>query len=137
VPYAREHPRCDQSLCRQSGHGGGPRDMMRLDEPEAILEELAEVRVLGGRAIVEVTVAGWGRDVGRLRDFSQRSGLHVVATSGYYVEACHPPWAAGLDVDALAEALVREVTEGADGPDVRPGVPTRAVSRPGIERARA
>jgi phosphotriesterase-related protein len=88
---------------------------MVLDEPESILEELAELRALGAGTIVETTVAGWGRDVARLRELSERSGLHVVATSGYYVETCHPPDTGTLDVDALAERLVREVTLGADG----------------------
>jgi phosphotriesterase-related protein len=96
---------------------------MVLDEPEVILEELAELRVLGVGAIVETTVAGWGRDVACLRQFSERSGLHIVATSGYYVEACLPAEAHALDVDTLAERLVREVTDGADGTPTPPRGP--------------
>jgi predicted metal-dependent phosphotriesterase family hydrolase len=110
---------------------------MVLDEPESILEELAELRALGAGTIVETTVAGWGRDVARLRELSERSGLHVIATSGYYVEACHPPDTGTLDVDALAERLVREVTLGADGTTIRPGVLKSAISRPSIEGAEA
>jgi predicted metal-dependent phosphotriesterase family hydrolase len=71
---------------------------MVLDEPEVILKELAEVRALGVGTIVETTVAGWGRDVARLRWFSERSGLHIVATSGYYVEVCLPADSHRLDV---------------------------------------
>jgi phosphotriesterase-related protein len=60
-------------------------------------------------------------------------GLHIVATSGYYVEACLPAEAHALDVDTLAERLVREVTDGADGTPIRPGVLKSAISRPAIE----
>jgi predicted metal-dependent phosphotriesterase family hydrolase len=110
---------------------------MVLDEEEVILEELAEVRALGVGTIVETTVAGWGRDVARLRQLSERSGLHIVATSGYYVEACLPADARALDVDALAERLIREATAGADGTPIRPGVLKSAISRPVIEGAEA
>jgi phosphotriesterase-related protein len=106
---------------------------MVLDEPEVILEELADVYAFGGQTIVEVTVAGWGRDVGRLRELSERSGLHIVATSGYYVEACLPAWAYDLGVEELAEVLVREATEGADGTDIKTGVLKSAISRPLVE----
>jgi phosphotriesterase-related protein len=110
---------------------------MVLDEPDAIEAELAEVRALGAGTIVETTVAGWGRDVARLRELSERTGLHVVATSGYYVEACHPPETRTLDVDRLAERLVREVTLGADGTTIRPGVLKSAISRSSIEGVEA
>jgi phosphotriesterase-related protein len=110
---------------------------MVLDEPDVILEELAEVRTLGVGTIVETTVAGWGRDVARLRQFSERSGLHIVATSGYYVEACLPAEAHALDVDTLADRLVQEVTAGADGTPIRPGVLKSAISRSVIEGAEA
>ncbi len=137
VTYTHEHLWCNQALCRSGGRWRrpDPRSLMILDEPELILEELIEVYGLGGRAIVEVTVAGWGRDVTRLRDLSTRSRLHIVATSGYYVEACHPPWAREATVEDLAEALVREATDGADGTDIKTGVLKSGISRPVLEGA--
>jgi phosphotriesterase-related protein len=137
ITHAHEHLWCDQRLCRANGRWRGAPQPMVLDDPEVILEELAEVRALGVGAIVETTVAGWGRDVARLRDFSERSGLHIVATSGYYVEACLPADAHGLDIDDLAARLVREATAGADGTSIRPGVLKSAISRPVIEGAEA
>jgi predicted metal-dependent phosphotriesterase family hydrolase len=135
VAHTHEHLWCNQALCRSEGRWRrpDPRSMMILDEPDLILEELAELHALGGRTIVEVTVAGWGRDVARLRGFSERSGLHIVATSGYYVEACHPAWAREADVEALTEALVREATGGADGTDIRTGILKSGISRPVLE----
>src|SRR5690242_17562591 len=95
VTYAHEHLWCDQRLCRASDRWRRPGDgtVMLLDEPEVIVEELREAHALGLRAVAEMTVAGWGRDVARLRAFSEASGVHVIATSGYYVEACLPAWA--------------------------------------------
>jgi len=138
VTYAHEHLWCDQRLCRAAGRwprGGG---LMCLDEPDVIVEELRDIKSLGVGAVVEVTVWGWGRDVGRLREFARSTGVHIIATSGFYVEDCLPAWVHDLDdVDALAEALVQEVTKGADGTDVRPGVLKSAISRPVIEGVEA
>jgi phosphotriesterase-related protein len=106
---------------------------MTLDDPEAITDELRDFRTAGGMALAEVTVHGLGRDVAVLRDISTRTGVHVIATSGFYVEECHPDFVSRWSVQELAEFLVRELTAGADGTDVRTGLLKFAASRPVIE----
>jgi phosphotriesterase-related protein len=135
VTQTHEHLWCNQSLCRQTDRWRqpDPRSLMILDELDLAIEELTEVKALGGGAIVEATVGGWGRDVTKLRELSEASGLHVVACGGYYVEACHPGWASNLDIDALADVLVREATIGADGTGIKIGILKSAISRPVIE----
>jgi predicted metal-dependent phosphotriesterase family hydrolase len=135
VTQTHEHLWCNQALCRQTDRWrpANPRALMILDELDLAVEELTEVKALGGGAIVEATVGGWGRDVAKLRELSEATGLHIVACGGYYVEACHPAWASSLDVDALADVLVREATEGADGTDITVGILKSAISRPVIE----
>jgi phosphotriesterase-related protein len=85
--------------------------------------------------VIEMTVAGWGRDVAKLADIARRANVHVVATSGYYVENCLPAFVATSDIGALEAALLREVTEGADGSTIRTGLLKASVSRPVIEGA--
>ena len=135
VTQTHEHLWCNQALCRTRDRWrpANPRALMILDELDVAIEELKEVRALGGGAIVEATVGGWGRDVAKLRELSETTGLHVIACGGYYVEACHPVWAKDLDVDALAQVLVREATEGADGTEITIGILKSAISRPVIE----
>ena len=135
VTQTHEHLWCNQALCRSGDRWrpANPRTLMILDELDVATEELREVKALGGGAIVEATVGGWGRDVAKLRELSESTGLHIVACGGYYVEACHPVWARDFDVDALAEVLVREATEGADGTDIKIGILKSAISRPVIE----
>jgi len=80
-----------------------------------------------------MTVKGWGRDVAVLREISMRSGIHVVATSGFYVEACLPAFARTASVEQLTEFLLRELIEGADGTTIRTGLLKSGVGRPVIE----
>ena len=132
VTAAHEHLWCDQRLCREPPFPRAQNKML-LNDLEMIVEEVGWFTRAGGRAIVEVTVAGWKRDVGVLAEIARRTGTHVIATSGYYVEACHPAFAAGADVAALEDALVQEMTEGADGTAIRTGLLKAATSRPLIE----
>ncbi len=132
VTAAHEHLWCDQRLCRDPDFPRAQNKML-LNDLDMVVAEVGRFAAAGGRAIVEVTVAGWKRDVGMLAEIARRTGIHVIATSGYYVEACHPEFAATSDVAALEDALVRELTEGADGTPIRPGLLKAATSRPVIE----
>jgi phosphotriesterase-related protein len=134
LTQTHEHLCCDQRL--GPGRDSFPSDstQMVLQEPDLIVEALGDFRAAGGRAIAEMTVAGWGRDVGVLRDISQRTGVHVIATSGYYVEDCIPAFARTASIEQLTEFLLRELTEGADGTGIRTGILKSGVGRPVIEQ---
>ena len=64
---------------------------------------------------------GWGRDVAVLRDISLRSGVHVIATSGFYVEDCIPEFARTASVEELTEFLLKELIEAPTAPASGPG----------------
>lgn len=132
VTAAHEHLWCDQNLCRDSAF---PRrvEKMHLRDLEMVLDEVAHFRAAGGNSIIEVTVAGWGRDTAVLATMARRAGIHVVATAGYYVEACMPAFARNASIEALSQALVDEVLTGADGTTHRCGLLKAAVSRAVLE----
>lgn len=132
ITAMHEHLVCDQRLCRGGAQLSDDNGMV-LQDPDVIVEELAAFRDANGGAVAEVTVRGWGRDVGRLADISARTGLHIVATAGFYVEACMPPDADGTSVDELAARLVSEIVDGADGTGHRAGLLKSALSRPLLE----
>jgi len=93
------------------------------DEP-VILSELARYKDAGGSALVDLTVDGVGRDPDWLVALSRQSGLHIVMGSGWYRDAYYPP-ELPVDrrtVDWLADAIVREATDGVGSSGVRPGI---------------
>jgi predicted metal-dependent phosphotriesterase family hydrolase len=133
ITLTHEHLWCDQRLCRSEGRFPSVANPMVLQEVDLVIREVGVFVAAGGRGIAEMTVAGWGRDMGMLRQISQQSGAHVIATSGYYIEDCHPDFTRDATVDELTEFLVNELTEGADGTDIRPGILKSGVGRPVIE----
>ncbi|HEX5013233.1 MAG TPA: amidohydrolase family protein [Candidatus Limnocylindrales bacterium] len=96
---------------------------LRRDEP-VIVEELRSFRDAGGGAVVDLTLPGVGRDAEWLARVSEASGLHVVMGSGWYRDAYYPAEALidRRSVDALADELVREATEGVGDTGIRPGI---------------
>jgi phosphotriesterase-related protein len=106
---------------------------MVLRDVDLVVNELGDFFAAGGRAIAEMTVNGWGRDVAVLQRISKRTGIHVIATAGFYVEDCLPEFVGAATVEELTVYLVRELSEGADGTAIRPGLLKSGVGRPVIE----
>jgi predicted metal-dependent phosphotriesterase family hydrolase len=95
---------------------------LQLDDVAKAVGELEGYALSGGRALVDLTTADYGRDVGDILWVAQRVPVHVVLATGY-----HRPWTAASDfgdasLDMIADRMVRELTDGIDGTDVRAGV---------------
>ncbi len=133
ITMTHEHLYCDQGLCRSAARFPLASNLMVLRDVDLVVQELGDYVTAGGQAIAEMTVKGWGRDVAVLREISRRAGIHVIATAGFYVEDCLPDYARHASVEELTDLLVKELTGGADGTDIRPGLLKSGVGRPVIE----
>ncbi|MDP9363598.1 MAG: phosphotriesterase-related protein [Chloroflexota bacterium] len=98
------------------------RDNCRLLDPDAAVEELSQFRALGGQTVVDPTNVGIGRDPLALQQVSRRTGLQIVMGCGYYLEGSHPPAVRALSVADVADEIVRDVTDGVPGTNVRAGI---------------
>ncbi|WP_158564054.1 phosphotriesterase family protein [Jiangella anatolica] len=85
-----------------------------LDSVDAAVAEVGEFVAAGGRALVDCMPLGVGRDARGLVEVAERSGAHVIATTGFhkdrYYAADH--WVHTYSVEAIVELLVAEFTEG-------------------------
>lgn len=93
-----------------------------LDDEPGMLEELEDFHNEGGRAMVEVTNDGMGRDVLRLKRLSEKSGVHIIACTGFYKDPFIPEYAQNWTAVQFAEHFIKEATEGIDGTGILPGV---------------
>lgn len=131
-----EHIWCDQRLAPRGHLFGANRSsdsMMRLDDEAALILELSAYRAAGGEAIVEVTCDGWGRDLDVLARLSEATGVHIVATAGYYIEPCIPWFVDTMSDDDLADHITREIEVGVGGSGRRCGVVKSAIHRARVE----
>ena len=103
-------------------HGLSSKDNLVLDDVELAVNELMLYKKLGGRTVVDLTSRGLSPKPETLRDISRRTGLNIIMGCGYYVAAAHPPDMSATSAEKLAEEMVRDLTVGFDGTDVRSGI---------------
>jgi phosphotriesterase-related protein len=93
-----------------------------LDDEALASSELALYREAGGRTVVDVTSCGLGRNPAALRRISEAAGVNIVMGAGWYREPVYPTLVYELDTNALADVIVREITEGVDDTGIRAGI---------------
>ena len=93
-----------------------------LDDRDLAVDELLRYRTAGGSALVDLTCEGIAPDARGLAQIAQRTGLHIVAGCGPYVDAHLTVEQRARSVDQVADAMVRAFFEGIDDSDVRAGI---------------
>jgi predicted metal-dependent phosphotriesterase family hydrolase len=119
------HTYCHEHLLTAPGEQftvDGP-DMV-LDDEDKAARELEIFKSFGGGTLVEVSTPEIGRNVIGLRRLSERTGVHVICSTGHVSEEY---WRGVLPVDRstveeLIGDFVRDLMQGVDGTGVKAGV---------------
>ena len=94
-----------------------------LNDEHLACEELRTLRAAGGSTLVDLTLDEIGRDPAALRRVSEATGILIVMGCGHYRDPyLDRAWFDRTAVDAIAEGLVRDITEGVSGTGVRAGI---------------
>lgn len=88
----------------------------KLDDVEKVSQEVTLFMEAGGRAMVEMSPIGAGRNPRAMAEVARRSGLHVVASTGiqkseFYLDS---HWRAFYTPEQMAQLFVEEIEEGMD-----------------------
>jgi len=113
----------------------GLEDNLVLDDPELAAHELAAAATAGQRAVVDLTVWGFGGPAAALPDVARRAGVQVVAGVGAYLPHLRPAWMAEATAEELATVLVAGLEDHLPGCDHRAGI--IGVLAPGHTRTKA
>ncbi len=126
--YSHDHLYCVPPLWKERGDT----DLL-IDDIEASLADIRLFTEAGGEAVYDATAIDYGRDVASLRELSERGGIRIIATAGFNKGIMWPgkmpgtggtfdDWIAARDRAAIRDHVVKELTEGMDGTDLRGGV---------------
>lgn len=126
--YAHDHLYCVPPLWKEHGLA----DFM-IDDVEASIEDVRLFTAAGGEAIYDATAIDYGRDVAALKRIADRTGIRIIATAGFNKKIMWPgpmpgtggtfqDWIDGRSRAEIRDHVVRELTEGMDGTDLRGGV---------------
>lgn len=114
VCYPHEHVLCSPPATVKD------RDLEMASESAAI-QELTWFHQAGGRGLVELSPADYGRNAPGLARVSQATGVHIVCVTGHHKTAFSGPWVHDKSIDELADRFARDVTEGVDGTSIKAG----------------
>jgi Phosphotriesterase family. len=93
-----------------------------LNDEEAIVEDLKEIRNAGIDTIVDVTNRGMGRDIRKMAILSKASNINVIASTGYYKTPYLPDEVRSKNYKELAGIMISEIREGIDGTGIKAGL---------------
>lgn len=79
---------------------------------ESAVVECGHFTRAGGRTIVDLTGLGLGPDPKGLKVIAERTGLNIIAATGYYIDAALPAWTRTASIEDLAQHLVDDITGG-------------------------
>jgi len=98
------------------------RDNLLLDDLELAIAEVGYFQRAGGTTIVDCTSIGIHRDPRKLRELSLRSGVNVIAGSGYYTHDTHPAEMERWSPAEIAARIIGDLIDGIDGTPIKAGV---------------
>ncbi|OTF81594.1 Phosphotriesterase-like protein [Euroglyphus maynei] len=93
-------------------------DWTSVDIQNAIEDELKFFKTNGGSSMVEVTT--FGTDLPRLAEFSRKSGVNIIGSTGFYVHQAFTESVRSKSIGYLYETMKNEFISGVNG--IRPGV---------------
>ena len=95
------------------------------------IQKLRRFREHGGKTFVDCTGIGNGRDVEYFQVLSKKTGVHVVAVTGFVAGDSALPYFRKQSIEYLTDLFVHEITVGIDGSSAKAGAIKVGVSRGG------
>lgn len=98
---------------------------------EVTIQKLRRFREHGGKTFVDCTGIGNGRDVEYFQVLSRRTGVNIVAVTGFVAGDSALPYFREKSVEYLTDLFLHEITVGIDGTGAKAGAVKVGVSRGG------
>ena len=97
---------------RMMARPAGYRDNLVGRSVKSAVDECGHFSRAGGRTIVDLTGVGLSPDPHGLVEIAKATGLNVIAATGLYIDEALPDDIRSASVDAIADALVADLTTG-------------------------
>lgn len=97
-------------------------DDSNFSDMDLIADEVDKMKEYGVSAVIEVSCNDMGRNVKRLKELSDRCGVHIVAATGCYLEPYHTEFVRTCRAEELAEVFCHDILHGIDDTNIKAGV---------------
>ena len=105
---------CHEHLLLSKGESYRQNPALWMDDVESSITEAKVYRERGGSALVEAQPVGCNRVSQGLEEISGRTGVHIVASTGFHKRLFYPKghWIGNTDRARLARLFAEELTQG-------------------------
>ncbi len=100
----------------------GLEEALYVDDLEDAISEVNLYKELGGKTIVDVTPINASRQPLKLQQVSKKTGVNIIASTGFYWGTLLPKDMDQHSISDLAMIMVKEITEGINGTEVKAGI---------------
>ena len=90
------------------------------DYEERIIRDLNVMKENGILTVVDASPVCLGRDVRVLKKVSEKTGVNIIATTGWW--GCEPPYLGPSTAEQWARCFADDITKGCDGTDIKAGI---------------
>ena len=87
---------------------------------DRLVDRLKEVKEGGVDTIADASTFDLGRNVKLLAEASRRTGINIIACTGWWMD--YPRYFEGVSADQFAEIFIRDVEEGIGGTGIKAGI---------------
>jgi phosphotriesterase-related protein len=105
----------------RSGTAAFSRECSTCGDVDYMVKELAAFKRVGGNAVVDASPIELRGDVNDIKKASSLAGVHIVVCTGIYIAPAQTEEFAGKDVNFIADRFRKEIEDGIDGTDIKPG----------------
>ncbi len=96
-------------------------DAVSMHDEDIMTAEMSDFKASGGSAMADMSVPGLRSDIQAIRRISEKSGVHVIATTGLYTEDSWPDKFKTMSVQDYEQYMLGEVRNGIEGTDIKAG----------------
>lgn len=93
-----------------------------LLEIETMTNEVMDYKNFGGMTLVDQTTYGLHPDPTGLKRISEKTGVHIIAGTGFYHQQYYPDWLDDWSVKKIAKRMEGHITEGFPGTEIKAGI---------------
>ena len=96
-------------------------DNLIMDDEALLTGEIADFKASGGSAMAEMSPTGLRNNVSGLKSISEKTGVHIITSTGLYAEYTWPERFAAMSIEDYTGFMLKEFDEGIDGTGIKPG----------------
>ncbi|MFC1957495.1 phosphotriesterase [Chloroflexota bacterium] len=105
-------------------------ELLERDYINHIVNGLNKAKVGGIDTVVDATTLDLGRDVNIVAEASRRTGVNIIACTGWWMEK--PRFLSGVSADLFAQGFIRDIQNGIAGTYIKAGILKGASDMAGV-----